>query len=69
MSTLYELGNEYEQLLMIAEDPDVDPQVLADTMEALEGEIEKKADGCARAFRKCEGPERRGKAAHGTSTG
>lgn len=51
MSTLYELGNEYEQLLMIAEDPDVDPQVLADTMEALEGEIEKKADGCARVMR------------------
>lgn len=51
MSTLYELGNEYEQLLMIAEDPDVDPQLLADTMEALEGEIEKKADGCARVMR------------------
>lgn len=51
MSTLYELGNEYEQLLMIAEDPDVDPKVLADTMEALEGEIEKKADGCARVMR------------------
>ena len=51
MSTLYELGNEYEQLLMIAEDPDVDPQVLSDTMEALEGEVEKKVDGCVRVMR------------------
>ena len=54
MASLYELTEQYAQLLAIAEDPDIDPQVLADTMEALDGEIEQKADGCARVMRELE---------------
>lgn len=49
--TLYDLTDEYIALLQMAEDPDTDPEVLADTMEALEGEIEDKADGYAKVIR------------------
>lgn len=47
MATLYELSEQYQLLLDLAEDPDTDPEVLEDTMEGLEGEIEDKADGYA----------------------
>ena len=49
--TLYELTGEYLELLALAEDPETDPQIFADTMEGLEGEIEQKADGYARVIR------------------
>lgn len=45
--TLYELTDEWQQLLELMEDPDVDDQVIADTLEAIGGEIEAKADGYA----------------------
>lgn len=54
MATLYELTDEYRQLLDLASDPEVDPEVLADTMEAIGGEIEIKADGYARVMRQLE---------------
>lgn len=47
---LYEIQEQYLQLLEIAEDPDVDPQVIADTMEGIEGEFEDKADGYAKVI-------------------
>ena len=52
--TLYELTDEYRQLLEMAEDENEDPQVIADTLEAIEGEIEYKADGYARVMRQLE---------------
>lgn len=54
MSTLYELNNQLLELLMMAEDPDVEEDVLKDTMEAVEGEIEVKADGYAKVIRQLE---------------
>jgi hypothetical protein len=51
LMTLYDLTAEYQALLQMAEDPDTDPEVLTDTMEALEGEIEDKADGYAKVIR------------------
>lgn len=45
--TLYELTADYMRLLELAEDPDVDPEVIADTLEGLGGEIEDKADSYA----------------------
>ena len=50
MSTLYELTAQMQQLLEMAEDPDIDEQVLADTMEGIEGEFEDKADGYAKVL-------------------
>ena len=54
MSTLYELTNDYLTLLDMAEDPDVEEDVLRDTMEGIEGEIEIKADGYARVMKQLE---------------
>ena len=51
MSTLYELSEQYQELLSMALDPDVDPEALSDTMEGLEGEIEAKADGYAKVMK------------------
>lgn len=47
---LYEITEQYLQLLEVASDPDVDPQVIADTMEAVEGDFEDKADGYAKVI-------------------
>ena len=55
--TLYELTADYENLLHLAEDPDTDPQILKDTMEAIEGEIEEKADGYAMIVKELEAQE------------
>ena len=52
---LYELTNDFLQLQEMMEDPDVDTQVIADTIEALEGELEVKADGYAKIIRNMEG--------------
>lgn len=49
--TLYDLTEEYRLLLELAEDPEVNPETLEDTMEALDGEIEDKADGYAKVIK------------------
>lgn len=49
--TLYELTNDYAELLLMAEDPDTDPQAFTDTLEGIEGAIEDKADGYAMVIR------------------
>lgn len=45
--TLYELTHDYMFLLEMMEDEDIDPQVINDTLEALGGAIEEKADNYA----------------------
>lgn len=52
--TLYELQQEYIDLLEIMEDPDVDPVTLEDTFEAIGGEIEAKAEGYGKVIRQLE---------------
>ena len=49
--TLYELTREYIDLLSMLEDPDIDEQTINDTLEAVGGELEEKADGYARVMR------------------
>lgn len=45
--TLYDLTSDYLYLLDLMGDPDIDIEVINDTLEALDGEIEAKADGYA----------------------
>ena len=45
---LYELTEQYQALQEMVYDPEVDEQTLKDTMEAVWGEIEEKADGYAK---------------------
>ena len=52
--TLYELTNDYAELLLMAEDPDADPQAFANTLEGIEGALEDKADNYARVIRNLE---------------
>lgn len=52
--TLYEITDEYMRLLELAEDPETDPEVFADTLEGLQGALEDKADGYGRVIRELE---------------
>lgn len=54
MSTLYELTDDYLRLLDMADDPDTDEQAFIDTLEAIEGEIEDKADNYAKLIKELE---------------
>lgn len=55
MATLYELTEEYRQLLEMMEDDSVDPEVLQDTLEGVDGEIKAKADNCAKLISELNG--------------
>lgn len=55
MSTLYELELDYMKLLEMAEDPEIDAEVLSDTLEGIEGEIEIKAENYAKVIKELEG--------------
>ena len=44
---LFELTGQYLTLMEMMEDPETDPQTLEDTMTAIEGELEDKADAYA----------------------
>lgn len=51
----YELATAFKQLQEMLEDPEVDSQAITDTMEAIEGEFEWKADGYAKVIRNMQG--------------
>ena len=48
--TLYKLTAQFQNLLEMASDPEVDWDIFEDTLEALEGDIEAKADGYAKVI-------------------
>lgn len=52
--TLYELTEDYMNLLAIAEDPDIDEQAFMDTLDGIEGAIEVKAENYAKIMRQLE---------------
>lgn len=47
MPTMYELTNDYMAVLDMANNPDIPPEVIADTLEGISGEIELKAENSA----------------------
>ena len=51
---LYEITGELLALLEMAESPDTDPDALRDTMEAVTGELEEKAEGYGCVIRQLE---------------
>ena len=55
MANLYEITQDYMTILAMMENPELDPQTLADTMEAVEGELEVKAENYAKVIRNLEG--------------
>lgn len=52
--TLYELTEDYMNLLELAEDPDIDEQAFMDTLDGIEGAIEIKAENYAKVMRQLE---------------
>lgn len=53
MATLYELTGQYAELIELASE--IDPEILKDTLEGIDGEIEVKADGYAKVMKELEG--------------
>lgn len=47
MATMYELTGEFSEVLAMAQDPEIDPQAITDTLEAINAEIEVKAENTA----------------------
>lgn len=54
MSNLYQLTNDYETVLNMLYDEDADEQMILDTLEAIEGEIEDKANNYAKIIKELE---------------
>lgn len=48
---LYQLTSDYETVLNMLYDEDIDEQMILDTLEGIEGEIEDKADGYAKIIK------------------
>ena len=54
MANLYELTSNYETVLNMLYEEDIDEQMILDTLESIEGEIEDKADGYAKIIKELE---------------
>ena len=54
MSNLYELKNNYEEVLNMLYQDDIDEQMVLDTLESIEGDIEDKAENYAKIIRELE---------------
>ena len=55
MSSIYEITQDYLYLMEMAEMEEVDAQMVADTLEAVEGELEYKAEAYAKIMKNLEG--------------
>lgn len=48
---LYELTNQELELQAMMDDPDIDPDIVKDTLEGLHGELEEKLESCGKVLR------------------
>ena len=55
MASIYEITDDFLRIQDMMEDPELDPQTLADTLEAIEGELEVKAENYAKVMKNLEG--------------
>lgn len=55
MANIYEIASDWFRVQEMMEDPELDPQTLADTLEAIEGELEVKAENYAKVMKNLEG--------------
>ena len=58
MANIYELTGELLALMDMADEEDLDPQALADTLEGLEGEFDEKVDGWCKAVKNLEAEQK-----------
>ena len=58
MANIYELTGELLALMDLADEEDLDPQALADTLEGLEGEFDEKVDGWCKAVKNLEAEQK-----------
>lgn len=54
MSSLFQLQNEFQELYNMMTDPECDEEVVMDTLEAVMGEFEVKAEGCVYFMKRLE---------------
>lgn len=54
MSNIYQLANDYEIVLNMLYNEEIDEQMIFDTLESIEGEIEEKADNYAKIIKELE---------------
>lgn len=54
MATMYELTSDFLEVLELASNPEIDPDAIADTLEAINLEIEIKAENTAKVLRELE---------------
>ena len=52
--TLFEIVDDYQNLYELATDPDTDPEVFNDTLEAIKGALEVKSDGYVNVIKQLE---------------
>ncbi len=55
--TLYQITDDFLRLLELAQDPEVDPDVIKDTLDGIQGELEDKADSYAVVIKELEAEE------------
>ncbi len=55
MSTLYEIKNDFQRLFQMAEEEEITDEVLKDTLESLQYDLEDKADQYAKIIKELEG--------------